>query len=104
MKLSDKDVTQLVQLGSLATTLMDAATSSSALVGEEANGLASRLIAMATDLTKEPEPVKSSSPLMITEEQLADAISHGHFRQMDAPAGIARQIFATIHPQPPQGR
>lgn len=98
MKISDSAVTQVVQLASLATSLMDAAVNSNHNVGDEANALASRLIAMATDLTKESEPVKSSSPLMITCDQLATAIASGNIRGDSAPREIAQQIFDVCYP------
>ena len=104
MKLSDPVVAHIVNLGTLATSLMAAAGESNHNVGDEANALASRLIAIATDLTKEPEPVKSSSPLTITEEQLAYAIDSGGVKLAGTPTDIARQFFGAIHPQPPQGR
>lgn len=97
MKLNSENVNQLVQLGSLATSLMDAATNSSDLVAKDANALASRLIALTTDMTKEPEPVKSSSPLTITEEQLADAIGAGRIPATNHPVDIARSIFDQVH-------
>ena len=100
MKLSDPVVAHIVNLGTLATSLMAAAGESNHNVGDEANALASRLIAMATDLTKEPDPVKASSPLIITEEQLAAAIGVGRIPKSNHPVDVARMLFEEIHGQP----